>query len=179
MMGKISKFNAQNVARAAAKAAFEKELAASDEKEIVVGLQIYESLFNGAETIEAENFPYPAWIDRNDNISINAGGWSHCFSLGKDYVFPASETSTYHLTNQNLIEYVQSFLDNRRNLRARRDGFEQQLTRKISACSSWSTLERLWPEGKEFYARYANAPATSTTLVSFADVNELMKKEHA
>jgi hypothetical protein len=163
------------VKRALAKA-FEKREAAQVKEEAALAAKAYNSIYPADLRKKVAAVPVE-WFRTCQCMSFTINGQYHRLDAGKE--MPTPYDSGCH-NNGNLIgeiaEEVQAFDQSKEDLRKERLTAESKLTGMLSNISTFSKLETLWPEGKEFYADLDEDAKVKGGLpaIRFDDMNTIL-----
>lgn len=126
--------------------AFEEKKRLMKDKENKLALEVYyflypmESLSFETSILKMKDLP-DDWLPERNRLWLNAGGYSVALCMDKNYKFPYNRPNRYNITitNQELINKIQSFVNDKQNL----DEEISNFTRKIKSFLMVITTDKM------------------------------------
>lgn len=177
---KLTKYTRQEIARAATAFAYdskEKELRSAED---ALAREAYATLFPEREIKAVLALP-KNWIRFDECLQFNVGGQRLHLYTEKDKGLPVpyrigdyagySSKTLGTIGHGDLCDRIQAHAGTvEKTKRARSDSYRKVLALTESV-TTIKRLREIWPEGEQFYGKYANAPAVNLPAVQVAELN--------
>lgn len=180
-MTRITKDMADSIARNAANTQFKKRRDDMVEQESVMGMELYASLFdinmdNGKSLLKAVQKVPSKWIRQDGCLRFNCNGYHLTFRVKKEVPVPySSNCSNLGSVSADLGDKAQDFARAKEALNSEYNQAQYLTKKMIESCGTIAKLQKTWPEGNQFYARYIDMKTgAALPVVQVAEINKAL-----
>lgn len=180
-MTRLTKDIRTSIAMAAIEHAFDPRTEALSKAEDALAREAYASIIPEAETKAVNKLP-ENWIRRDACLRFNAAGYrvrlqTKGKSLPVPYAPHGSASSGYGcneigtIKHGDLADRVQLHVRAVEALKEERRTAYRQVLVMLEAVTTVARLKEVWPEGEQFFGRFADAGKASLPTVRVAEIN--------
>lgn len=183
-MTRLTKDLRQSIANAAVAHSFDPKADAHKVAEDALAREAYAHVIPASEVAAAEAMP-SNWYRRDACLRFNAGGYTVRLNLIGDglpvpYQAKGEAYGGYHcavlgsIPPGDLCDRIQAHAQDGEQLKAERRKAYQAVFAMLEGVSTLKRLAEVWPDGEQFYKRYAETPAASLPAVRVDEINAML-----
>lgn len=174
-MTRLTKDLRQAIARNCVEVQFAKQKKEVRKEESDLGLELYKDVFDAKIISQAKKMP-EKWLRKDSCLRFNCAGYDLRFNVEPSLSVPfSSDCSRLGSVTGELASKAQEFVARRDKLNESYRAAYNAVLALLDSVNSIAQLEKVWPDGKPFYARYVQSvQGTSVPAIQVKELNTLL-----
>jgi len=150
---------------------FDKENETLKKQEHVMGMKLYKTVYS-KKTLDAVAKVPTEWFRKDACLRFNCGGYDLRFTVNEAVPVPGRNygCEIRGAVTGEIAEQAQKFAQEKQDKQNNQEKARKLLRTMLDNIQTIKSLERTWPEGKKFYAKYLEQKEGSSLPVVQVDV---------